>query len=455
MFKTPYKTIYRIHTIEEALEFNLPKDKTDMYLYLIDTYDVLLSAAIGSTPDIPKDKIQKCRKKIHAYFMDNFHSMYIPIPGRLYGWTHTMLIYVILLTLIEMEYTSEYPKIPEHIHKFCVENRIRMYKDRDTKTWKLHTYLDMMDVISFRWSKLTPCSELNELLEVIYRYSAKINLFMHGEELMNMEDYIEPVIINDEESDYVKATAQLVMAGMARYYWFHQMIKQWVQWKDASNEGIEYPNLETSNWLQFLEGEKKHMITRRFRDGVADFVWDRLINIGDHAIGAHDQLGDEVSNYGMLYVRFPAQLPTGLSRLCTYKEYEDIVQSSHLRDILHCKLVHAHFRAAYDIDFIKIFTVWDISMHAHFNAIDKCPVPLIFVRFKRYHCYYNGEIYKHPDGHTFPHAFITWCYILRKFCDCACFNSMDFTPTVEALLDKKEVVNNTRDLGAFFDLTDD
>ena len=32
---------------------------------------------------------------------------------------------------------------------------------------------------------------------------------------------------------------------------------------------------------------------------------------------------------------------------------------------------------------------------------------------------------------------------------------MDFTPTVEALLDKKEVVNNTRDLGTFFDLMDD
>lgn len=455
MFKTPYKTIYRIHTIEEALEFNLPKDKTDMYLYLIDIYDVLLNAAIGTTPDISKEKIQKCRSKIHKYFMDNFHSMYVPIPGRLYGWTHSMLIYVIILTLIEMEYTSSYPEIPDHVHQFCVENRIRMYKDRDTKTWKLHTYLDMMDVISFRWSKLTPCSDLNDLLEIIYRYSAKINLFMHGEELMDMEDYIEHVIINDEESNYVKATAQLVMAGMARYYWFHQMIKQWVQWKDASNQGIEYPNLETSNWLQFLEGEKKHMITRRFRDGVADFLWDRLINIGDHAIGAHDQLGDEVSNYGMLYVRFPAQLPTGLSRLCTYKDYEEIVQSNHLRDILHCKLVHAHFRAAYDIDFIKIFTVWDIGMHAHFNAIDKCPVPLIFVRFKRYHCYYRGEIYKHPDGHTFPHAFVTWCYLLRKFCDCKCFNSMDFTPTVEALLDKKEVVNNTRDLGAFFDLTDD
>lgn len=289
---------------------------------------------------------------------------------------------------------------------------------------------------------------------VIYRYSAKMNLFMHGEETMNMEDYVDPIIINDEVSNYVKATAQLVMAGMARYYWFHQHIKEWFYWEDAT-EQIEYPVLETSNWEQFLEGEKKHMITRRFRDGVADFLWDRIINIGDHAIGAHDQLGDEVSNYGMLYVRFPAQVPTNLSRLCTYKEYEDIIKSNHVRDILYCKLVHAHFRSAYDIDFIKVFTVWDINMHAHFDGIDKCPVPLIFIRFKKYHVYYKGKIYKHPGGHSFPHAFLIWCVLLRKYCDCKCFNSMDFTLTVEALLDKKEVVNNTRDLGAFFDLTDD
>jgi len=455
MFKTPYKTIYRIHTIEEALEFNLPKDKTDMYLYLIDTYDVLLNAAIGASDDIPKEKVQKCRRKIHGYFMDNFHQMYVPIPGRLYGWTHSMLVYVILLTLIEMEYVSEYPEIPDHVHEYCVKNRLRMYTDRETKRWKLHTYLDMMDVISFRWSKLTPCKDLDDLLEIIYRFSAKMNLFMHGEETMNMEDYIEPVIMNDEVSNYVRATAQLIMAGMARYYWFNQHIKQWVRWEDAPSNEIEYPNLETSNWSQFLEGEKKHMITRRFRDGVSDFLWDRLINIGDHAIGAHDQLGDEVSNYGMLYVRFPAQVPTNLSRLCTYKEYEDMVASTHIRDILHCKLIHAHFRAAYDVDFIKIFTVWDIGMHAHFDAIDKCPVPLIFVRFKRYHVYFKGKIYKHPGGHSFPHSFLTWCVVLRKYCDCQCFNSMDFTPTVEALLDKKEVVNNTRDLGTFFDLMDD
>ena len=104
--------------------------------------------------------------------------------------------------------------------------------------------------------------DLDDLLEIIYRFSAKMNLFMHGEETMNMEDYIEPVIINDEVSNYVRATAQLIMGGMARYYWFNQHIKQWVRWEDAPPGEIEYPNLEKSNWSQFLEGEKKHMITR-------------------------------------------------------------------------------------------------------------------------------------------------------------------------------------------------
>ena len=43
MLKTPYKTLYRVHNIDEALNFDIKKTKTDFLLYLTDVYDVLLS----------------------------------------------------------------------------------------------------------------------------------------------------------------------------------------------------------------------------------------------------------------------------------------------------------------------------------------------------------------------------------------------------------------------------
>jgi len=457
MFKTPYKTIYRIHTIDEALEFELKKDETDMYLYLIDMYDVLLNAALGND-EIPQEKLIRQRKKVHAFLMKHFHRLYTPIPGRLYGWAHNMLLYVILLTMIEMEHMSEYPVIPDRIHSYCVKNKLRMYQDGDTKTWKMDTWLDMLDVMSFRWKKLLPCEELTELMEIMWRVSAKMTIFMHGLETLNMEDYVEPIVIQDKVSEYHRANALAVIAGLSRYYWFHQTIDQYTRWPDASPSDIgplQLQKVEQTNWLQWIEIEKKHIFTRRFRDGVADFMWNVIINYGDHAIGAHDQLGDEVSNYAVLYMRFPAGLPTGLSRICTYKEYEDMMASESIREILHAKMIHAHFRSQYDVDFIKIFTVWEPDINKHTVAIERSPVPLILNRFWRYHVFFRGKIYKHPEGETFKHAFITWLTILKRKCAGICFNSMDFNPTIEGMLEEKKVVNNERELGQFFDLQDD
>lgn len=454
MFKTPYRTLYRIQTIDEALEFELKEDETDMYLYLIDMYDVLLNAALGRT-EIRDSKLKKQRGKVHMYLMKHFHRLYTPIPGRLYGWAHNMLIYVILLTMIEMEHKSEYAKIPEDVHEYCVKHKLRMYQDRDTKTWKMHTWLDMLDVLSFRWKTLLPSHTLAKLLEIMWRVSAKMTIFMHGSETLNMESYTEPIIMDDKVSNYVRSNVLSVIAGLSRYYWFHQTIYQYTRWKDADVSSLNLPNVNDTNWEQWIEVEKKHIFTRRFRDGVADFMWNIIINYGDHAIGSHDQLGDEVSNYAVLYMRFPAGLPTGLNRTLTYKEYEDMVESDSIREILHAKMINAHFRSHYDIDFMKVFTVWEPDMHKHIKAIERSMVPLIIHRFWRYHVFYRGKVYKHPEGETFKHAFITWLSLLRKHLSGRCFNSMDFNLTIESMLDEKEVVNNERDLGQFFDLQDD
>jgi hypothetical protein len=449
MFNTPYKTLFRVQTIDEALEFEIKRDECDMYLYLIDLYDVLLNAAINGD-DIPSDKIIRQRNKVHAYLMQHFHRLYLPIPGRLYGWSHNMLLYVIILTMVEMQHKSEYPVISDRVHRYCVKNRIRMYEEKECEAWRLHTYLDMLDVMALRWRNLLPCDELNELLEIMWRVSAKMTIFMHTDTVLNLEDYVDPIIIKDQVSNYVRLNVTGIIAGLSRYYWFNQTITQYTQW-DEEHVDIQ----PVTNWQQWIEIEKKHLITRRFRDSISDFLWNIIINYGDHAIAAHDQLGDQVSNYACLYMRFPAQVPTGLSRICTYKDYEDMVESDSIREVLFAKMIHQHFRSNYDVDFMKTFMVWEPYMWKHIRGIEQSPVPLILNRFYRFHVFYRGKIYKHPEGEGMQHAFIVWLTILRNKCGGVCFNSMDFNPTIESMLDKKEIVNNDRELGVFFDLQDD
>ena len=81
MFKTPYKTIYRIQTVDEALEFDLQTDETDMYLYLIDMYDVLLNAALGGE-EIPEKKTNSAKKEGPYLPYETFSSVVHPYTGQ-------------------------------------------------------------------------------------------------------------------------------------------------------------------------------------------------------------------------------------------------------------------------------------------------------------------------------------------------------------------------------------
>ena len=65
-------------------------------------------------------------------------------------------------------------------------------------------------------------------------------------------------------------------------------------------------------------------------------------------------------------------------------------------------------------------------------------------------CYFHGKVYEHPGGTSVGHAFLMWCYVLRKECEGRCYDSMDFSQVCEQLMDKKEVVNNDRNIDGFF-----
>ena len=451
MFKTPYKSLYRIQNITEALRFEIKDDMTDMYLYLIDVYDVLLNAALGKE-EIDLREIVRQRQKLHDYLLTNYHKLHAPIPGRLYGWTHSMLLYVIILTTVELQYQSEYPEIPEHVHQYCIRHRLRMYDDTNTKTWKLHTYLDMMDVLSLRWRNLDPVGpsgSLQELLEIMWRVSAKMSLFVQSEKVMNMEKYRDPV------GKAFRGNALCLVAGVSRYYWFHQSMSQLTKWREGPLATLAVRKIKDTNWVDWIENEKRHLLTRRFRDNLIESVWPQMLNFGDHALGSHDQLGDKVSIFTAVYQRFPAAVPSKVQKNCTYNDYDDIVKLDSVREILHLKLIHAHFKSMYDINFTKLFTVGERNIYKHISAIRRSTVPVILNMYWKYYVCFRGRLYTNPEGVSVKHAFVLWLSILNKKCKGICFQKFDFNPTIELLFHEKSTVDNKREIGHFIDLEDE
>ena len=169
MLKTPYKTLYRVHNVEEALQFDIGKQKTDMLLYFVDLYDVLLSVKKGSIDKPSTNQIIELRVKCTEYLLEHYHTLYKPIPGVMLGWTTSMLLFIIILHLITLQYEGTDMYLSEDNKLYIKKERLRVYTFPEPEEWCFATYVSFLDVIAFRWKELEPSDELQEILELCWR----------------------------------------------------------------------------------------------------------------------------------------------------------------------------------------------------------------------------------------------------------------------------------------------
>ena len=450
MYRTEYQSVYRVHTIDEAIAYDISKNQTDMFLYLIDTYDVLLSIAADQLPLPSTRQMKNLRDKLSSYLLQHYTEMYKPIPGALYGWTESMLMWIVLLSLIDIQHWTSSMKLSHNVRAWAKKHRVRMFEDEDMTTWALDTLIGQLDCLSLRWHTLEPCQELEDFLEIMWRFAARFTLRMHSKDVLNVENYIEEV----PKTTKARLSADGIMLFLSRWYWYNHMMRLRAQWP-IERYAIDFPNVADTNIQRFLALEKRHFVTRRFRDGIIEWMWDKLINFGDQEIASHDQLGDEVSAFTCMYARFPAGLVSLWQRILTYEEYEDILKCEAIADFAVLHMIQAHFSSVYNVSFLKLFFIHDKIMHKHADGINKSSTPIIFYWYKKFVCFFHGVVYEHPQGTSIAHAFIMWTYILRTKCGCKCYNSMDFTGLCEQMLDQTAEVNNDRSVDGFFDLEED
>ena len=451
MFKTPYKSLFRIHTMKEAIDLEIPKSNTDLFLYLIDTYDVLLSISSGQLPSPLPTQLVDLREKFASHLLKHYHKMYIPIPGAVLGWTESMLMYVVMLSVIEIQHINSPMELPVVLREWIRENKLRMYEDFDLTTWSLDTVCSQLDCLALRWEYLEPSKNLTDFLEIMWRFAARFILRLHTKDVINVENYQEDI----HNQVRVRLTQDGIIAFLSRWYWFNHMLELRARWVIIKNPDFVVPSLEISNWTSWITHEKRHFITRRFRDGIASWMWDKMILFGDQEIAAHDQLGDDVSAFTCMYARFPAGLVSLWQRILTYKTYEEIIECRALKQFAWLHMINSHFSSVYNVGFLKYFFIDEKNFHKHINAITKASTPIIFYWYNKFYVYFHGKVYQHPDGVSVGHAFVLWCFMLRKECNGLCYDSMDFNQVCAQILDKQEVVNNDREVSGFFTLEDD
>ena len=83
MYPAQWATPDRIHSVEEASIFPFREAKdADLYLAILDSYDVLLSGVEGEIP-VSKDLCEKLRERITETLVFRYDELSGRIPGRL------------------------------------------------------------------------------------------------------------------------------------------------------------------------------------------------------------------------------------------------------------------------------------------------------------------------------------------------------------------------------------
>lgn len=384
MYKTIYQSTTRVHSMQEALQIT-PQSPTDMFLYLIDIYDLIVKGERNKALAI----------KLRDYLVDNYKDLHIPIPGCLYGWTHSMFVFVIYLHLIEPSYTYDSAYIKKH--------RLRLFQDPDPKSWSWDIYISMLDLISLKWDELPQTRELQELLDVMITLAQKFCLYIHTKDSLSVDMHTHDV---SNTKYHVRLSPESIVSVMRLVHFrFHEYT-------------IKDIDIPSNNIDHFMHLEKRHLVSRKFRENVVSWMWDRIILIGDKDIASHDQLGENVSSFTCLFKRHPAGQLTAWQRQLTYNTYEEIDDC--LKEFIHLHFIDQHFQSVYNVGFIKYFVVFDIFKHK--KNIEKCKVPLIVCLQGKYHVYWSSM----HRANTVKNAFVLWVHFIKVYLDCKPYN-MDFS----------------------------
>lgn len=447
MFKTPYQSLYRVHSLTEAVQTPIRSSFTDLLLYIVDLYDVLLSVESGELPAPREGELQELREKCTAYLLKHYDMLYTIVPGRCLGWTVGMMFYLCICTLIKLQ--KKGISMSMDLKQWVKKHRLRVYESPDPNEWTLSDLVSILDVISLRWNSLKPSPELTDFLDVVWSVSSKYVTQMMSRDKMDVDMYTEEV---KNKKSHVRLSEVCIVACMSRFFWFQTLINLQNTWSIIVEDDMP----TTTNWEKFINVEKKHFVTRRFRDQITKYIWDKIILIGDREICSHEQLGGtQASAMTCVFARFPAGIPSLFQKTLTYAEPEEILENRTLKEYCHINMVQQHFMSVFNVNWPSYFLVFDFQVHKHRDAIDRSTVPIVLRLNGCYYVYFKRTLIQHPVGTQFEHAFLLWCYVLREQCQGKCFDSMDFSPIIEQLLDIEEVIDNSREIEGYYDLDDD
>lgn len=413
MYQCSYKSIYRCHTIGEVLAYDMAKIReVDLFLYLLDIYDLLLDDSC-LTPE--KETYMALNNKLEKFCFLNFSKLLSDIPGQMKGFTIGMFLYLIL-SLSRMKANNS-TIIPENTRQWMRTNQVRSHQSYDTTDFAISDILDALDILELNWEKFPQLT--SELLTYINALETRCCFFIScfcSENSLNIAKERKKV----EENRYQISPAHIFEI----YIRFIVMKRSFAQY--TMFETVPSPQtLPENRWDAFLKQENRHLSIRKFRDIVADDVWENMVRLSDRYRASYKVRGSKVSAYQSIAENRPLHVLDSLSHVLAYASPDELHNNKLVTEALHLNLIHAYFQSTFSISFKHYFFCSEQKCWEHLPKLKTITVPIILERRKRYDVLYRSVIHLTPDG-TFHQAFVYWLLLVRQDFNGILYSSMDF-----------------------------
>ncbi len=434
MYRSNYKSVFRCHTLVECMNYSLePKTpKADLFLYLLDMYDILLSHADGSMIVDENDDVPYLRlsAKLEKYVFEAWESLLGRIPGQLKGWCEGMFVYVCISLCRWLASKPGCTVIPSETRDWMREHGLRSHASYDTSTFSVSDLLNALDVFEQRWATFP---ELNHHV-MIYLNALEFRaswLISHTAPSDLFDIRTRRVSI---EEDMFQIHPGMVFEFYARFMLMRRSFAQYTLW-DTVPPVSQMPE---SRWSDFIERENRHLGIRKFRDRVQQVTWDNLKRLSEGARASYNARGSRVSSYQALAENRPLAILDQLNTLTSYGKTEKLHEHLMVKEGLHLQMIHAHFMSTYSVNFRNYFFCSYEKSWKHRTRLSHMVVPVIIERRSRYDVMHKGLVHLTPNG-TVAEAFQLWLLFVRRDYRGILYGSMDFGRLCRYVFDPPEV----------------
>ena len=436
-YPAQFNTAGRVHTVKEAVEFPFSgkENNCELFLYMLDVYDVLLD--IASSSQFPTGRetwtpalLQKLYIKMRKILVNQYDKMFVFIPGRLKGWTNGLFWYVEMMLIKYLQITSpNMLKINDEITAWVKENHLQATESFNLNSWSFMDTCRALEIIEASMDVLEWDETLFKYLDYIEMRAAQLVTLNSNFSILDRAQYRIQVS---------KTVYQLHPAGihelMSRCTLIRRKAELWFLW-----DAVKPLEIHEHYMDDFIEKEQRQMTQRKFRDELANRINENMLRPAERDIQSYRLKGADVSDYAAMASNRPLAMLDAIAKQCSYGTFAALMEDARVPDAMYVGMVQMHLASVYNMSFTQYFLLTEKHIHKHKHKVHLVLAPFVIQRSNRYDAMWKGNIVPSKDG-SFYWAFLQWVMLLRKKCKGIVYGGVNLIPLCQLILDKPKVI---------------